>query len=61
MSPLFQVLVPVDGSEFGRRGLVSVCRLLDPKRYRVTLLRVAPLPRSCPRIPACRRNPPTTC
>ena len=44
MSPMFHVLVPVDGTEFGRRGLTSVCRLLDPQRYRVTLLRVAPLP-----------------
>lgn len=44
MSPMFHVLVPVDGTEFSRRGLTSVCRLLDPQRYRVTLLRVAPLP-----------------
>ena len=44
MSPPLQVLVPVDGSTFGRRGLVSVCGLLDPERYAVTLLRVAPLP-----------------
>lgn len=42
--PRFRVLLPVDGSEFGRRGLTAVCRLLDPRRYRVTLLRVAPLP-----------------
>jgi nucleotide-binding universal stress UspA family protein len=44
MSPPLQVLVPVDGSAFGRRGLLSVCGLLDPVRYAVTLLRVAPLP-----------------
>ena len=49
----FKVLVPLDGSEVSRQALKAVCRLLDPERYRITLLRVAPAPVSkTPQPPA---------
>ncbi|MEM6431605.1 MAG: universal stress protein [Deinococcota bacterium] len=40
----FKVLIPLDGSPFSAQILPSVCRLLDPEQYSLTLLRVAPVP-----------------
>jgi nucleotide-binding universal stress UspA family protein len=38
------VLIPLDGSEFSRQIIPSVCRLLDQRRHRLILLRVADPP-----------------
>ena len=46
--PVHQVLLPLDGSDFSRRILDDVCRLLSPDRFELTLLRVAPVPHGIP-------------
>ena len=38
------MLVPLDGSALSTESLHHICRLFDPQRYQVTLLRVAPPP-----------------
>lgn len=44
-------LVPLDGSTFSKQVLNSVCQLLEPKAFALTLLRVAPLPKSIQQLP----------
>jgi len=41
---LKKILVPLDGSSFSQKILVSVCQLFDPLQYQLDLLRVSPVP-----------------
>ncbi len=47
----FKALIPLDGSEFSQQVLKTVLRLLNPKDYVLTLLRVASPPEGATGVP----------